>query len=255
MTIGVDDTNRWNRGYVHCAVTAPGCWPTQLASWWLFQGSEMWATVYSMQLECDFDTRLPAATALQLPHADGVARKPLFFVRADGKAHIMLAGGDGFTKKRPGDMVCQCCGANRETVLRKFKGQEVALEGIKGHVRLTGVFRDIPADRRVPYFGVHGVMRVAIAGVNGIVRVLVTHGGVSRKSAATMLQGVINGARKVARTVRPGEWGADKANAKGQVLIELGAAAHFVKARLWGPAVAVGCTGDREPSSGGQAMG
>ena len=118
---------------------------------------------------------------------------------------------------------------------RKFGGQEVALEGIKGHVRLTRGFCDISVDDRVPDFGAHGVMRVAIAGVNGIVRVLVTHGGVSRKSAATMVQGVLNGARQVARTVRPRKWGADKANAKGQVRIELGAATHFVKARLWGP--------------------
>ena len=39
----------------------------------------------------------------------------------------------------------------------------------------------------------------------------------------------------VARNVRPGKWGADKASAKGQVRIELRAATHFVKARLWGP--------------------
>ena len=45
VTIGVDRTNRWNGAYVHCAVAAPGCGPTQLASWWLFEGSEMWATV------------------------------------------------------------------------------------------------------------------------------------------------------------------------------------------------------------------
>ena len=77
-------------------------------------------------------------------------------------------------------------------------------------------------------------MCVAIAGVNGMVWVLVTHGGVSSKSAATMVQGVLNGAPKVARTVRPEKWGADKANAKGQVRMELGAAAHFVKARLLG---------------------
>ena len=78
-------------------------------------------------------------------------------------------------------------------------------------------------------------MRVAIVGVNGIVRGLVTQGGVSRKSAPTMVHGVVNGARKVAHMVRPGKWGADKANAKGQVRTELGAAAYFVKARLWGP--------------------
>ena len=48
-----------------------------------------------------------------------------------------------------------------------------------------------------------------------------------------MVEGILNAARKVARTVQPGKWGADKANAKGQVRMELGAAAHFVKARLW----------------------
>ena len=90
MTIGVDGTNRWNRAYVHYAVAAPGCGPTQLASWWLFEGNEMWATVYNMQSECDLDTQLCDATAVQLPHADGVACNPLFFVRADGKAHIKL---------------------------------------------------------------------------------------------------------------------------------------------------------------------
>ena len=82
----------------------------------------MWATVYRMPSECDFDAQLRAAVAVQLPHADGVARNPLFFLRADGKAHIMLAGGDGFTKKSPRAMVCRCCGANRSMVLRKFWG-------------------------------------------------------------------------------------------------------------------------------------
>ena len=67
----------------------------------------------------------------------------------------MSAGGDGFTKKSPGAMVCHCGGADRSTVLRKFGGQEVALQGIKGRARLTGVFRDILADRRIPDFGAH----------------------------------------------------------------------------------------------------
>ena len=165
VTVGVDGTNRWNQAYVYCAVAAPGRGPTQLAGWWLLEGSEMWATMYTMQSESDFDTQLRAATDLELLHADGVAPGHLFFVRVDGKAHIMLAGGDGFTKKSPGAMVCQCCGANHETALRKLGGQEVALKGIKGHVRLTEVFPDIAADRRVPDFGAHGVMRVAIAGV------------------------------------------------------------------------------------------
>ena len=235
MTIGVDGTNRWNRAYVHCAVAAPGCGPTQLASWWLFEGSEMWATVYSMQSECDFDTQLRAATALPLPRADGVARSPLFFVRADGKAHIMLAGGDGFTKKSPGAMVCHCCGANRETISASSGDKRLPWKKSRDMYGWPGCFVTSRRTAAIPDFGAHGVMRVAIAGDNGIVRGLVTHGGVSRKSAANMVQGVVNGARKVARTVRPGKWGADKANAKGQVRMELQAVAHFVKARLWGP--------------------
>ena len=147
----------------------------------------------------------------------------------------MLAGGDGFTKKNPGAMVCYCCGANRCRVLHTFGGQEVALEGIKGRAGLTGVFCDIPADRRIPDFGAHGVMRFAIAGLNGMVRVLVTHGGASKRASVRMVQGAVNGARRVARTVQHGKWGAEKTNAKGQVRMELGAGAHFVKAKLWGP--------------------
>ena len=190
-----------------------------------------------MQLECDFDTLLRAATALQLPRADGVHAAPYSSSGPMARATSCWPAGTASPRRAPG---LRCATAAAQTVkrfLRKDGGQEVALEGIKGHVRLTVVFRDTPTYRRNPDFGAHGVMRVAIAGVNGIVRVLLTHGGVSGKSAATMVQGVLNGARKVARTVWPRKWGAGRTNAKGQVRIKLGAAAHFVKARLWGPLV------------------
>ena len=175
----------------------------------------MWATAYRMQSECDFNAQLRPAVALQLPHANGLARSPLFFLRAYGKTHSMLAGGDGFTKKSPGAMVCHGCGVNRSTVWRKFGGQEVAPSGIKGRAHVTGIFRDIPADRRIPNFGAHGVMSVAIAGTNGTVRVLITHGGAWKSAAAMRVQGFVNGARKVARNVRPRNRGAEKANAIG----------------------------------------
>ena len=58
VTIGVDGTNRWNRGYVHCALGALGCGPTNLASWWLFEGTETWKKVFALQNECDFDGQL-----------------------------------------------------------------------------------------------------------------------------------------------------------------------------------------------------
>ena len=103
----------------------------------------------------------------------------------------MLAGGDGFTKKSPGAMVCHCCGTNRSTALPKFGGQEVALEGIKRRARLTGV------------------------------RVLITYGGALKSAAARMVQGVVNGARKVARTVRRGKWGPRRQMPKDKCALNL----------------------------------
>ena len=35
--------------------------------------------------------------------------------------------------------------------------------------------------------------------------------------------------------LRPGRWGSEKANKKGEIRIELGAAVHFVRVRLWLP--------------------
>ena len=55
VTIGVDGTNRGNRGCVHCALRALGCGPKNLASWWFFEGAETWRTVSALQNECDFD--------------------------------------------------------------------------------------------------------------------------------------------------------------------------------------------------------
>ena len=38
-------------------------------------------------------------------------------------------------------------------------GAQVAMAGIEGRLRLTGVFRDIPSERRIPDYGAHGVLR------------------------------------------------------------------------------------------------
>ena len=115
VTIGVDGTNRWNRGDVHCAVFGPWSGPSDVTSWWLFEDNEQWAAVYRMQTEFSFDAQIRAANALCLPHVDGVDREPLLFLRADGKGHVILAGGESVTKKSSGAMVCHCCGQNRET--------------------------------------------------------------------------------------------------------------------------------------------
>ena len=54
-------------------------------------------------------------------------------------------------------------------------------------------------------------------------------------AAAKLVQDSVNWARKVAHTARLGQWGCEKANGKGQIRIELGAAVHFVSVRLWLP--------------------
>ena len=88
---------------------------------------------------------------------------------------------------------------------------------------------------RIPDYGAHGVLRVSHCALNGMVSVLREHGGMSRPLAAKLARDSVNGARKVARTARPGRWGYEKANKKGQIHIELGAAVHFVRVRLWLP--------------------
>ena len=96
-----------------------------------------------MQTECNFDALIRAAQALRLPHADGVERQPLPFLWADGKAHVILAGADSFTKKSPGAMACHCCGKHRQTVLQRFGGAEVAMPAIEGGPPLTGVYHSV----------------------------------------------------------------------------------------------------------------
>ena len=67
VTIGIDGTNGWNRGYVHCALDAPGCGPTNLARWWLFEGAETWTTMFTLQNECDFDGQLQTPATSKPP--------------------------------------------------------------------------------------------------------------------------------------------------------------------------------------------
>ena len=149
--VKTDGNNRWNRGYVHCALGAPGRGPGNLASWWLVEGAETWKTVLALPNECDFAGQIRAAATAKLPHEDGAAHALVFFLWAHGKAHGLLAGGHGSAKQSPGAMLCRCCSENRDTLLPRFGSAEVANAGIQGLVRFTRVLCDIPADRRILY--------------------------------------------------------------------------------------------------------
>ena len=96
----------------------------------------------------------------------------LLFLRSNGKACVILAGWGIFSKKNPVAMVCHYYGKNRETVLQRFGGAQVAIAGTKGQPRLTGVCRNIPAERRLHDCGAHGVLRAAHCAVKGSVEIL-----------------------------------------------------------------------------------
>ena len=83
-------------------------------------------------------------------------------------------------------------------------GAEVAMAAIEGRPRLTGVFRDILSQPRIPDYEAQGVLRVSHCAPNGMVSVSWEHRGMSRPSAAKLVQDSVNGARKAARTARPG---------------------------------------------------
>ena len=102
---------------------------------------------FALQSECDFAGQLRGAATAKLPQVDGGGCAPLFFLRADGKAHVLLARGDGFAKQSLGAMVCHYCSKNCDTVLRRFGSPGVANAGFEGRVPFKGVFWDIPADR------------------------------------------------------------------------------------------------------------
>ena len=100
---------------------------------------------------------------------------------------------------------------------------------------------------RNPDFGAHRVLWVAESELNGTPK---DHDGMSKTSASNLVQGVLNGARGMARTVRRGNWGAKKDNAKRQVHVEFRVDTHFVKAKLWGPLLQQVATGTSHGCAG-----
>ena len=254
VTIGVDGTNRWNRGYVHCALGAPRCGPTNLASGGCLKVRRhgRWCLPCRMNVTLT-DNYEPRQQQNCHRMMDGCV--PLYFSYAQMARHMCCLLGVMALQSKARGQWCATAAANKhDTVLRRFGNAEVTNAGIEGTVRFTGVFRDIPADR-IPDYGAHGVLRVCNSAFSGTVGVLMLQGGMSRGNTARLVQRVVNGAREAARTVRPGRWGVEKANAKGHVRLELGAALHFGRARLWVPLLQTVGGGNRWTPGGGNGMG
>ena len=107
---------------------------------------------------------------------------------------------------------------------------------------MGAIYRHIPAKRRIPDYGWHGVLRVTICGISGMRDAVSAAAG---KSAAVVarkfLPLILHGARMAAKTVTKGRManGNDTANAKGNVRLECAAGVHLMRTRRWEALIAV----------------
>ena len=208
--------------------------PNQLSSWWLLGGSEKWETLYAASQEIDFDDKLRKAAAVSFKNAGENNRQSLFFLREDGKAQVLMAGCQNWKAESPGATVCWLCMRNRALCLATF-GTASAIDGNwEGAVAIGAIYRTFTSDRRVPDYGLHGVLRDLLCGINGKRDLVVQLTGKAPTTVAhTMLQPFLNEARLAARTCTRASLNSDRVNSKGKVRMDGAAAIHFMRNRGW----------------------
>ena len=233
LPIAVDGTSRHEASYVHCTLGGTAN-PNQLSSWWLLGGSEKWETLYAASQEIDFDDEWRKAATVIFKDTGGNDRQSLFFLCADGKAQVLMAGCQNWKAESPGAAVCWLCMRNRALCLATF-GTASAIDGNwEPAVGINAIYRTITTDRRVPDYGLHGVLRVLLCCINGTRDLVVQLTGKEPANVArTMLQPVLDEARLAARTCTRASLNNDKANSKGKVRMECAAAIHFMRNRGW----------------------
>ena len=145
-----------------------------------------------------------------------------------------MAGCQNWKAESPGATVCWVCMRNRALCLATF-GTASAIDGNwEPAVAINAIYRTITSDRRVPDYGLHGVLRVLLCAVNGTRDLVVQLTGKAPATVArTMLQPVLDEARLAARTCTRASLNNDKANSKGKVRMECAAAIHFMRNRGW----------------------
>ena len=119
LPIAVDGTLRHEASYVHCTL---GCAAShnQLSSWLPLGGSEKWETLYAASQEIDFDDELRKAATVSFKDTEGSDRQSLFFMCADGKTQVLIAGCQNWKAESPGATVCWVCMCNRALCLATF---------------------------------------------------------------------------------------------------------------------------------------
>ena len=131
LPIAVDGTSRHEALYVHCTLGGTAS-PNQLSSWWLLGGREKWETPYAASQEKDFDDELRKAATVSFKDAGGNDRQSLFFLCADWKAQVLMAGYQNWKAESPGANVWWVCMHNRALCPATF-GTASAIDGKMRH--------------------------------------------------------------------------------------------------------------------------
>ena len=145
-----------------------------------------------------------------------------------------MAGCQNWKAQSPGATVCSVCMRSRALCLATFGTASAIDADWIGAIAIGTIYGTITSDRRVPDYGLHGVLRVLLCSINGT-RDLVVEltGNTPATVARTMLQPVLDEARFAARTCTRASLNNDKANSKGKVRMDCAAAIHFMRNRGW----------------------
>ena len=145
-----------------------------------------------------------------------------------------MAGCQSWKAESPGATVCWVCMRNRAVCLATFGTASAIDANWIGAVAIGAIYRTITSDRRVPDYGLPGVLHVLLCGINETRDLVVQLTGKAPATVArTMLQPVLNEVRLAARTCTCASLNNDKANSQGKVRMECAAAIHFMRNRGW----------------------
>ena len=141
--------------------------------------------------------------------------KLFFFLCADGKAQNLMANCKDWKAEAPQAMVCWVCGYNRAQCLANFGLEDTIDRWWDVVLAIGAIYRHIAADRRIPDYGLHGVLCVTICARSGMRDAVVATMG---KSAAVVVrnlfQPILDVALIQAKMVTKGRLNNDKANGK-----------------------------------------
>jgi hypothetical protein len=240
LNVAMDGTLRWSKSYMHCTVAPTFSKSQDLSSWWLAKGSEKWAALRAMAGEMEADQQLELAAGEVYQSEDKFMEQILFFLLADGKGQVAMAGCSGFNAKDEGGCVCHACCGSRPEIDARFGGWDaVANMAFAAGLPLTAVMQYIPPEQRIPDYGLHGVGRVLLCALAGM-PTLLQEGQIaagrpklSKAECRRRLQEVLDDARIASKTRSQGDIDAERQAKRKGLRIEVTAALHLMQEDRW----------------------